>query len=67
MEVNVYCGKELFILQVAGVLCLLPQKMTSSRFLLLCYDVEKRKVEHTLDFHIHFETVFVIIVLPVLK
>ena len=43
MEVNVYCSKELFILEVAGVLHtpLLPEKITGSRFLLLFCDVEK--------------------------
>ena len=41
MEVNAYCGKELFILEVAWVLHtpLLPEKIF--RFLLLCCDVEK--------------------------
>ena len=41
--------------------------MTGSHFLLLYYDVEKCMVEHTLDFHIHFETVFEIVGLPVLN
>ena len=69
MEVNAYCGKKLFILEVVGVLHtpLLLDKMTSSRFLLLCCDVEKCSVEHTLEFHIHFETVSEIIGLPVLN
>ena len=40
--------------------------MTSS-FLFLCCDVEKCTLEHTLDFHIHFETVSEIIVLPILN
>ena len=69
MEVNVYCGKKLFILEVARILHtpLLQNKMTSSRFLLLCCDVEKYVVEHTLDFHIHFETVSEIMDLLVLN
>ena len=43
MEVNVYCSKELFILEVEEVLHTpqLPEKMTISHFLLLCCDVEK--------------------------
>ena len=43
MEVNVYCSKELFILEVEEVLHTrqLPEKMAISHFLLLCCDVEK--------------------------
>ena len=71
MEVNAYCGKKLFILEVAGVLHtpLLLDKMASSRFLLLCCDVEKCTyiMEYTLDFHIHFETVSEIIGFNVLN
>ena len=69
MEVNAYCGKELFILEVTGVLhtSLLSNKMANSCFLLLCCDVEKCTVEHTLDFHTHFEIVSEIIGLPVLN
>ena len=63
MEVNACCGKKLFIFEVSGVLHtpLLLDKMTSSRFLLLCCDVESCTLEYTLDFHIHFETVTEII------
>ena len=41
--------------------------MTSTRFMLLYYDVKKCIVVHTLDFHIHIETAFEIIGLPVLN
>ena len=69
MEGNAYFGKKLSILEVAGVLHtpLLLDKMTSSRFLLLCCDVEKCSVEHTLEFHVNFETVSEIVGLPVLN
>ena len=67
MNVNAYCGKELFILEVVGATPLLPEKMTSFCFLLLCCDVEKCTVEQRLDFHVHFETVSEIIGLSVLN
>ena len=68
MEVNVYCGKELLILEIAGVLHtpLLQEKMKTSHFLLLCCVVKKCTLEHTGDFHIHFENGSEIIGLPVL-
>ena len=69
MEVNAYCGKKLFILEVAGVLHmpLLLDKMTTSHFLLLCCDVEKCTLEYTLGFQIHFEVASEIIGFPVLN
>ena len=69
MEVNVYCRKELLILEIARVLHtpLLQEKMTTSHFLLLYCVVEKCTLERTGDFHIHFENGSEIIGLPILS
>ena len=69
MEVNVYCRKELLILEIARVLHtpLLQEKMTTSHFLLLYCVVEKCTLEHTGDFRIHFENGSEIIGLPILS